>query len=88
MDDLVVQFRSSGVRGKDPETSPTLVALNERIILPNTRRFISIEEAAKLQSFPENYKFGDNDNKTMKQLGNAVNVKVIEYVAKELLKYE
>lgn len=84
----IIQFRSSGVRVKTPTTAPTLVAKNDRIILPGGRRFISIEETAKLQDFPTTYSWDKSESLVLKQLGNAVNVKVTQNVLKELLKNE
>lgn len=84
----ILQFRSSGLRVKTPDVAPTLVAKNDRIIMPGGERFISIEECAKLQDFPKWYKWSISDNLTLKQLGNAVNVKVTSHMLKELLNNE
>lgn len=88
LSDGIIQFRSSGVRIKTPDVAPTLVAKNDRIIVPGGKRFISVEETALLQDFPKNYKWDSSENIVMKQLGNAVNVKVTDHMIKELLKNE
>ncbi len=86
--DGIIQFRSSGVRVKSPDIAPTLVAKNDRIIMPGAKRYISIQECAALQDFPKNYKWSNSENLTLKQLGNAVNVKVTKNIIKELIKNE
>jgi DNA (cytosine-5)-methyltransferase 1 len=75
----IIQFRTSGVRVKRPTESPALVAMDHRPIYGPFRRYITPAEAAKLQSFPSWYNFdGESDPLIFKQLGNAVNVTVIE----------
>lgn len=74
----IIQFRTSGVRVKRPTESPALVAMDHRPIYGPYRRYITPKEAAKLQSFPDWYDFDEADSLIYKQLGNAVNVKVIQ----------
>ena len=50
-------------------------------------RFITIKEAAKLQSFDSDFIFSDNDSITYEQLGNSVNVKLVSIFANELLSF-
>jgi DNA (cytosine-5)-methyltransferase 1 len=76
--DGIIQFRPSGIRVKRPTESPALVAMVQRPIYGPERRFITPEEASKLQSFPKSYKFNEVDFLIYKQLGNAVNVGVIK----------
>lgn len=79
--DGIIQFRTSGVRVKKPTECPALVAMNHRPIYGPERRFITRLEAVRLQSFPDNMTFaGEPDALAFKQLGNAVNVKVIETI--------
>ncbi len=85
--DGIIQFRPSGIRVKRPTESPTLVAMNHNPIIGPLRRRLSVKEAGRLQSFPDNFVFNEPDNKAYKQLGNAVNVKVISYVFTEFMKY-
>ena len=52
------------------------------------KRHLSVEECKRLQAFPEHHDFSDVSIKTAKkQLGNAVTVKVVEEIAKNILKY-
>lgn len=86
----IIQIRQSGVRVKRPNYFPSLVAMSNTPIIwdkkRNLYRYITPKEAAKLQSFDENYKFSEIDSVTYRQLGNSVNVKLIEIFAKELFK--
>jgi DNA (cytosine-5)-methyltransferase 1 len=51
--------------------------------LPNGRvRYFSVRECARLQSFPNEYVFRGTWSRQMRQLGNAVPVKLAEVVAK------
>jgi len=52
-------------------------------VLGHYRR-ITVREAANLQSFRQDYKFVCEDSESYKQLGNSVNVRVIELIAKQL----
>ena len=54
-------------------------------IYAKERRYITPRECARLQSFPENFILHENDQKSYKQFGNAVNVDVIYKVMKETL---
>ena len=83
----IIQFRPSGVRVKRPTESPTLVAMNHRPIIGKYKRYITLKEAAKLQCFPDNFMFDETESEAYKQLGNAVNVNVIEYVFREFVEY-
>lgn len=85
----LIQIRQSGVRVKRPDLFPTLVAMpNTPIVwdegLGHFRR-ITTKEAAKLQSFDSDYKFGESDNQTYRQLGNAVNVEIARQLGRGLL---
>jgi len=90
---LLIQLRPSGVRVKPATHYPALVAITQTTIVgPKVRkpthqgpfRYISPKEAAKLQGMNK-IKFGEqSDAKSYKQLGNAVNVGVIRYLAERL----
>jgi DNA (cytosine-5)-methyltransferase 1 len=85
--DGIIQFRPSGIRVKKPTESPALVAMVQRPIYGPERRYITPEEASKLQCFPESYKFNEVDFLIYKQLGNAVNVDVIETMFDKFVKF-
>lgn len=89
--EVIVQFRHSGIRAKKPTYFPTLVAINNTPIIWDetkyTYRYITPREAANLQSFKKDYKFSENDFQTYKQLGNAVNVEIVEMLAKKLFNF-
>lgn len=83
----IIQFRTSGIRVKRPTESPALVAMDHRPIYGPGKRYITTVEALRLQSFPDDYKFDEKEKQIFKQLGNAVNVKVIEYMFRLFVDY-
>ena len=89
--DGIIQIRQSGIRVKRPNYFPSLVVMkNTPIVWDKTWehfRFITPREAAKLQSFSANYKFGNIDSVTYEQLGNSVNVELVRIFAEELFKF-
>ena len=50
-------------------------------------RKVTPKEAARLQGFPEDFKIPVSDTQAYQQFGNSVPVKVIEAIAKEMLKH-
>lgn len=50
-----------------------------------TVRYFSVRECARLQTFPDNWIFEGSWTESMRQLGNAVPVKMCEIVASELM---
>lgn len=82
--DGFIQFRPSGIRVKAPTCFPALVALVQVPIVGKYKRRLTIREAARLQSFPDNFIPDENDHQAYKQFGNAVNVNVIKYAAEKL----
>lgn len=71
--------RASGIRVKALDYTPTLVAMTSMIpIVGPLGRYMTPRECARLQSFPDTYILDENDKVAYKQLGNAVNVHVIE----------
>jgi DNA (cytosine-5)-methyltransferase 1 len=78
--------RGSGVRIKNIDYSPTLVAMASMIPIYGPKsRFLTPRECARLQSFPEEYILHTDDKISYSQFGNAVNVKVIERSARFLI---
>lgn len=54
---------------------------------PARLRRITIKEAARIQTFPENYIFCGNNSAVYTQIGNAVPCKMAEAVARSVVKY-
>uniref|UniRef100_A0A6C0EV49 DNA (cytosine-5-)-methyltransferase n=1 Tax=viral metagenome TaxID=1070528 RepID=A0A6C0EV49_9ZZZZ len=80
-----IQPRQSGIRVKKAQYFPTLVAIVQTPIYAKEKRYITPRECARLQSFPDDFILHKKDNIAYKQLGNAVNVKVVHYVINETL---
>lgn len=83
-----IQIRPSGIRVKAPTCFPALVALVQVPIIGKYKRKLTIREAARLQSFPDNFIPDSNDHQAYKQFGNAVNVNVIKLMATKLFEIE
>ncbi len=56
-------------------------------IHPNQARGLSPREAARVQTFPDYYIFKGTPNNWYAQIGNAVPVKLAEFIGKEIIKY-
>ena len=61
--------------------------MDHRPIYGPEKRYIMPIEGLRLQSFPDDYKFDENEKQIFKQLGNAVNVKVIESMFRLFIDY-
>ena len=81
----LIQMRPSGIRVKTPTCFPALVAMVQIPIIGRYGRRLTIREAARLQSFPDNFIPNKNDQQAYKQFGNAVNVEVIKRCAEKLI---
>ena len=89
MKEILWSCRGSGVRIKNINYSPTLVAMASMIPIYGPKsRYLTPRECSRLQSFPENYILDENDNISYKQFGNAVNVKMIERCVRFLINNE
>lgn len=91
----VIQFRPSGIRVKTPTCFPALVAMVQIPIIGKYKRRLTVEEAGRLQSFPNptrdeskmsktSFLCDTNDQQAYKQFGNSVNVEVMKACAKAL----
>lgn len=83
----VIQKRQSGVRVKTPDVFPTLVAMVQTPIIGKYRRYLSVRETARLQSFPDTFIPDSNTHQAYKQFGNSVNIKVLIEIFKQLQNY-
>ena len=81
-----IQLRQSGIRVKNATTFPTLVAIVQTSIVGDKARYLTPRECARLQSFPESHRLHPSEKVAYKQLGNSVNVNVVEFVARHVLK--
>jgi DNA (cytosine-5)-methyltransferase 1 len=55
------------------------------VVLPNgTTRYFTLREAARMQTFPDSYRFARSWSESMRQLGNAVPVRLAEVVGKSV----
>ena len=84
--DLTLHFRPSGIRVRPATYLPALVAITQTSIIGSRRRRITPVEAGRLQGIPDWVfpKAGVDDATAYKQLGNGVNVGVVQYVAQLL----
>jgi len=85
----IIQIRASGVRVKRPDTSPSLVAMTttQIPIIGWERRYMTIRECARLQSM-DDLKYLPEGIAGFKALGNAVNVKVVRLILRNLIRCE
>jgi DNA (cytosine-5)-methyltransferase 1 len=83
MDKVLWTARGSGIRVKRPDYAPTLVALSQVPVYGPESRRLSPRELLRLQSFPDSFKY--DEKAIYKQVGNAVNVKMIERCARFLI---
>lgn len=83
----LIQFRASGVRVKRPTTTPSLVAMTttQVPIIAKEKRYMTPKECMKLQNMEMLKHIPSTESKVYKALGNAVNVKIVQMVAKSLL---
>ena len=85
MNTMLWTARPFGIRVKRLDYSPTLTAITNIPVYGPEFRFLTPRELLRLQSFPDDFKLGKNDKASYKQLGNAVNVKMIESCARFLI---
>ena len=85
--ETIIQLRGSGIRAKSPASAPALVAMSttQVPIVAWERRFLTVREAARLQGLDCLQHLPESEGATFRALGNAVNVKVTELIARRLL---
>ncbi len=85
--DYVIQFRASGVRVKRRTTAPSLIAMTDTQvpIIGWQKRYMTPRECARLQSLDGLKELPKSAGRAFAALGNAVNSKVVETVARALL---
>jgi DNA (cytosine-5)-methyltransferase 1 len=85
--DYVIQFRASGVRVKRRTTAPSLIAMTDTQvpIIGWQKRYMTPRECARLQSMDTLMALPESASKAFAALGNAVNSKVVEKVARALM---
>lgn len=83
----VLQFRASGVRIKRRTTAPSLIAMTDTQvpIIAWEKRYMTPRECARLQSLDDLKQLPSSASYAFQALGNAVNSRVVEKVAKALL---
>lgn len=83
MHNVLWSARGSGIRVKRPNYIPTLVAMAMVPVYGPESRKLTARELLRLQTFPQDFKF--NEKTIYKQVGNSVNVKMIEQCARYLI---
>lgn len=80
----------SGIYKRLDEDKPSVVIANYRknmLIHPNQNRGLSVREAARLQSFPDNFNFCGTINHIQQQIGNAVPPLLARAIFMEIVKF-
>ncbi|HLX60054.1 MAG TPA: DNA (cytosine-5-)-methyltransferase [Planctomycetota bacterium] len=82
----LIQFRASGVRVKRPTTAPSLVAMTttQVPIVGWELRYMTPRECARLQSLNDLIYLPEAKTRAFRALGNGVNAKIVELVARSL----
>ena len=89
----MIQFRPSGIRVKRTNYIPALVAIAQIPIIGWQKRRMTPKECARAQDFDvdgvisDPYLISHIDSNAYKQLGNAVNVKVVKLIFESVESY-
>jgi DNA (cytosine-5)-methyltransferase 1 len=86
MDKVLWTPRGSGIRTKRPDYIPTLVAMSMIPIYGPKHRKLNPRELLRLQSFPDSFVY--DKKKILKQVGNSVNVTMIERCSRFIMNNE
>jgi DNA (cytosine-5)-methyltransferase 1 len=79
--DHIMQIRPSGLRVKPGTYFPALVAITQTSIVGKRKRFLTPRECARLQSFPDTFKYDVKNAQAYKQFGNSINVALVKLFA-------
>lgn len=80
--DNIMQIRPSGLRVKPSTYFPALVAITQTSIVGKRKRFLTPRECARLQSFPDTFKYDVKRAQAYKQFGNSINVALVSFFAR------
>jgi DNA-methyltransferase (dcm) len=78
----ITQIRPSGLRVKPGTYFPALVAITQTSIVGKRKRFLTPRECARLQSFPDTFKYDSKKPQAYKQFGNSINVGLVNFFAR------
>ena len=82
--DNTIQLRPSGIRVKNLNYLPALVAMNQSSIIGPLKRRVTVRESARLQGFPDGYVITEvSDKAGYKQMGNAIHVGSAYFILRE-----
>ena len=82
----MIHSRPSGIRVSKMDRIPALVAIAQIPIIGPWRRKLTTREAARAQSFRDDFQLHEKDAIAFKQLGNSVNVEVVKRIMIEIEK--
>ena len=80
----MIHSRPSGIRVSKMDRIPALVAMAQTPIIGPWGRKLTIREAARAQSFRDDFQLHEKESIAFKQLGNSVNVEVVQRIMIEI----